>query len=129
MTVSKSKMKMTGIINPERLAYVLKSLNEEELETLELLLDNEASQQIFSSIKELKEGKGFLLSSGDRKAGPYDIVIKIPLVEAILHLGALALQIKAPHEVYHPYSESFNIPMICVRNSGMMFFTVFQTRS
>ena len=58
MTVSKSKMKMTGIINPERLAYILKSLNEEELETLELLLDNEASQQIFSSIKELKEGNG-----------------------------------------------------------------------
>ena len=58
MTVSKSKTKIPGIVNLERLAYVLKSLNNEELETLELLLDNEASQQIFSSIKELKEGKG-----------------------------------------------------------------------
>ncbi len=55
MTVSKSKMKMPDIVNPERLAYVLKSLNKEEPETLELLPDNEASQQIFSSIKELKE--------------------------------------------------------------------------
>ena len=49
---------MPGIVNLERLAHVLKSLNKEELETLELLLDNEASQQIFSSIKELKKGKG-----------------------------------------------------------------------
>jgi Mg/Co/Ni transporter MgtE len=45
-------------VNLERLAHILKSLNNEELETLELLLDNEASQQIFSSVKELKEGKG-----------------------------------------------------------------------
>ena len=58
MTVPKSKTKMPDIVNLERLAYVLKSLNKEEPETLELLLDNEASQQIFSSIKELKEGKG-----------------------------------------------------------------------
>ena len=55
MTVSKSKMKMPDIVNLERLAYVLKSLNEEEPETMELLPDNEASQQIFSSFKELKE--------------------------------------------------------------------------
>lgn len=58
MAVSKSKTKISGIVNLERLAYVLKSLNNEELETLELLLDNDASQQIFSSIKELKAGKG-----------------------------------------------------------------------
>jgi hypothetical protein len=58
MAVSKSKTKISGIVKLERLAYVLKSLNNEELETLELLLDNDASQQIFSSIKELKAGKG-----------------------------------------------------------------------
>jgi Mg/Co/Ni transporter MgtE len=49
---------ISNLVNLERLAHILKSLNNEELETLELLLDNEASQQIFSSIKELKEGKG-----------------------------------------------------------------------
>jgi hypothetical protein len=58
MTLSKMNRKMSGLVNLERLAHILKSLNNEELETLELLLDNEASQQIFSSIKELKESKG-----------------------------------------------------------------------
>lgn len=49
---------ISGLVNLERLAYILKSLNNEELETLELLLDNEAAQVIFSSVKELKEDKG-----------------------------------------------------------------------
>lgn len=58
MTLSKMNREISNLVNLERLAHILKSLNNEELETLELLLDNEASQQIFSSIKELKEGKG-----------------------------------------------------------------------
>jgi hypothetical protein len=49
---------ISDLVNLERLAHILKSLNNEELETLELLLDNEAAQVIFSSVKELKEGKG-----------------------------------------------------------------------
>ena len=49
---------ISGLVNLERLAHILKSLDNEELETLELLLDNEAAQVIFSSVKELKEGKG-----------------------------------------------------------------------
>lgn len=58
MALSKMNREISNLVNLERLAHILKSLNNEELETLELLLDNEASQQIFSSIKELKEGKG-----------------------------------------------------------------------
>jgi hypothetical protein len=58
MTISKMNREISGLVNLERLAHILKSLNNEELETLELLLDNEAAQVIFSSVKELKEGKG-----------------------------------------------------------------------
>ena len=58
MTVSKMNRDISGLVNLERLAHILKSLDNEELETLELLLDNEAAQVIFSSVKELKEGKG-----------------------------------------------------------------------
>ena len=58
MTVSKMNREISGLVNLERLAHILKSLDNEELETLELLLDNEAAQVIFSSVKELKEGKG-----------------------------------------------------------------------
>ncbi|MCX6698376.1 MAG: hypothetical protein NTV68_00385 [Methanomicrobiales archaeon] len=58
MTISKMNREISGLVNLERLAHILKSLNDEELETLELLLDNEAAQVIFSSVKELKEGKG-----------------------------------------------------------------------
>jgi hypothetical protein len=58
MVITKMNREMSGLINLERLAHILKSLNNEELETLELLLDNEAANQIFSSIKELKVGSG-----------------------------------------------------------------------
>jgi len=58
MTISKMNRDISGLVNLERLAHILKSLNNEELETLELLLDNEAAQVIFSSVKELKEDKG-----------------------------------------------------------------------
>ncbi len=58
MTISKMNREISGLVNLERLAHILKSLDNEELETLELLLDNEAAQVIFSSVKELKEGKG-----------------------------------------------------------------------
>jgi len=58
MTISKMNREISDLVNLERLAHILKSLNNEELETLELLLDNEAAQVIFSSVKELKEGKG-----------------------------------------------------------------------
>jgi len=46
------------LVNLERLAYLLKGLSPAELETLEILLDEEASQTIAQSLRELKEKKG-----------------------------------------------------------------------
>ena len=46
------------LVNLERLAYLLKGLSPAELETLEILLDEEASQTIAQSIRELEEKKG-----------------------------------------------------------------------
>ena len=46
------------LINLERLAHILKGLSSAELETLALLLDEEASKSIRQSLKELEEGKG-----------------------------------------------------------------------
>lgn len=45
------------LINLERLAYILKGLSAADLETLEILLDQEASKTISQSLKELKEGE------------------------------------------------------------------------
>ena len=44
------------LVNLERLAHILKGLSRAELETLELLLDEEASKSISQSLKELEEG-------------------------------------------------------------------------
>ena len=46
------------IVNLERLAYLLKGLSAAELETLELILDEEGSKTINQSLKELEMGKG-----------------------------------------------------------------------
>jgi len=46
------------LVNLERLAYLLKGLSPAELETLEILLDQEASQTIAQSLRELEEKKG-----------------------------------------------------------------------
>ncbi|KFI37237.1 hypothetical protein HY02_08865 [Peptococcaceae bacterium SCADC1_2_3] len=46
------------LVNLQRLAHLLKALSREELETLELLLDKEASTVIAQSLKELEDGKG-----------------------------------------------------------------------
>ena len=51
------EMDNIDIINIERLAHILKGLNAAELETLEILLDEEASKTIARSIKELKAGE------------------------------------------------------------------------
>jgi hypothetical protein len=45
-------------VNLERLVHILKGLSVAELETLELLLDEEAFRGINQSLKELREGKG-----------------------------------------------------------------------
>ncbi|MCK9593812.1 MAG: hypothetical protein M0Q91_17570 [Methanoregula sp.] len=46
------------LVKLQRLAHLLKSLNKGELETLELLLDNDASEMINQSITEFRQGKG-----------------------------------------------------------------------
>jgi hypothetical protein len=46
------------LVNLQRLAHLLKGLSPAELETLEILLDEEARETITRSVKELEEGKG-----------------------------------------------------------------------
>lgn len=51
------EMDRVELINLERLAHLLKGLSPAEIETLEILLDKEASGIITKSLKELGEGK------------------------------------------------------------------------
>ncbi|MCD6567550.1 MAG: hypothetical protein J7K94_02280 [Dehalococcoidia bacterium] len=51
------EMDRAELINLDRLAHLLKGLSPAELETLEILLDEEASGIITQSLKELGEGK------------------------------------------------------------------------
>jgi SpoVK/Ycf46/Vps4 family AAA+-type ATPase len=52
------EMDKVELVNLERLAYILKGLSAAELETLELLLDEDAYESMNQSLKELGEGKG-----------------------------------------------------------------------
>ena len=45
------------LINLERLVHILNGLSASELETLEILLDKEARDTIFESLKELNSGE------------------------------------------------------------------------
>ncbi len=51
------EMDRVDLINIERLAHILKGLSVVEFETLEILLDNEASKTITQSLKELEAGE------------------------------------------------------------------------
>jgi len=51
------EMDRAELINIERLAHILKGLSAVELETLEILLDEEASKTITQSLKELDAGE------------------------------------------------------------------------
>jgi len=53
--------KESELVDLHRLAHLLKSLSPAEVETLELLLDDEARSVIETSLKELDEGKGIPL--------------------------------------------------------------------
>ncbi len=57
MLTALKEMDKVDLINIERLAYILKGLSVVELETLEILLDEEASKTITQSLKELKVGE------------------------------------------------------------------------
>lgn len=52
------EMDKVELVNLERLAYILKGLSATELETLEVLLDEDAYESMNQSLKELREGKG-----------------------------------------------------------------------
>jgi len=58
MSIAVKELGRVELVNLERLAHILKGLSRAELETLELLLDDEASKSISQSLKELEEGKG-----------------------------------------------------------------------
>jgi len=51
------EMDRADLINIERLAHILKGLSAVEFETLEILLDEEASKTITQSLKELEAGE------------------------------------------------------------------------
>jgi len=55
------KEKGAELINLQGLAHLLRSLSPAEVETLELLLDDEARNVIETSLKELNKGKGIPL--------------------------------------------------------------------
>lgn len=61
MTEALERLKDTELIDLQRLAHLLRSLTPAELESLELLLDDEARNVIATSLKELDQGKGIPL--------------------------------------------------------------------
>jgi len=52
------EMDKVELVNLKRLVHLLKSLSPAELDTLEILLDKEASTTISQSLKELEQDKG-----------------------------------------------------------------------
>ena len=57
MPITLKQMDKADLINIERLAHILKGLSAVEFETLEILLDEEASKTITQSLKELEAGE------------------------------------------------------------------------
>jgi len=49
------------LVNLKRLAHLLKGLSPAELETLEILLDDDACEAIAQSVSELREGQGITI--------------------------------------------------------------------
>jgi len=58
MSSTLKEMDRVELVNLERLAHLLKGLSAAELETLEILLDEEACETIAQSLKELEEREG-----------------------------------------------------------------------
>jgi len=58
MSGTLSKVSGADLVNLQRLAHLLKGLSPAELETLEILLDEEAYGTITQSLKELEDKKG-----------------------------------------------------------------------
>jgi len=51
------EMDRVDLINIERLSHIIRGLSPVEFETLEILLDKDASNTITESLKELERGK------------------------------------------------------------------------
>ena len=51
------KMDRVELVNLKRLAHILRGLNAVEVETLEILLDEDASKTIAQSLKEVQAGE------------------------------------------------------------------------
>lgn len=58
MSSAMKELDRAELVNLERLAHILKGLSAAESETLEILLDEEASRTIDQSLKELNKGEG-----------------------------------------------------------------------
>lgn len=57
MSKGLKEMDKAELINLERLVHLLRGLSRAELETLEILLDEEASRTIIQSLRELQQNK------------------------------------------------------------------------
>ena len=57
MPIISRELEELDLINLERLAHILKGLSASELESLEILLDKEARDTVFQSLKELDSGE------------------------------------------------------------------------
>lgn len=57
MPNSLEQLEELEVVNLQRLAHILKGLSPAELETLEILLDQEASDTIAQSLMELNRGE------------------------------------------------------------------------
>ncbi len=62
MHSSLKQMDSVDLINIGRLAHIIKGLSKVEFETLEILLDKDATDTINESIKELKKGERISIS-------------------------------------------------------------------
>ncbi|MBP9009470.1 MAG: hypothetical protein KBG16_12595 [Methanospirillum sp.] len=58
MTIISEQQTDFNLINLNRLAHIIKSLDEKEIETLEILLDNDSFEIIQQSSKEYSQQKG-----------------------------------------------------------------------
>jgi hypothetical protein len=54
----KLTLEQVELVNLRRLAHLLQSLSPAEIETLEILLDEDAKKTIKTSLRELDEGRG-----------------------------------------------------------------------
>ena len=58
MSKALTALEKGGLVHLERLASILRGLTPEELETLELLIDRQATATIRRALKELGRGEG-----------------------------------------------------------------------